>query len=60
MTASTVAQYLAALPANRRAALSAVRKANNENGGSGAHCLAAAFGMTPIFCAKAMKRGSSL
>ena len=31
MTASTVAQYLAALPADRRAALSAVRKAINEN-----------------------------
>jgi uncharacterized protein YdhG (YjbR/CyaY superfamily) len=31
MTASTVAQYLAALPANRRAALSAVRKVINEN-----------------------------
>src|SRR5438876_9401288 len=31
MTASTVAQYLAALPADRRAALSAVRKAVNEN-----------------------------
>src|SRR5439155_13913952 len=30
MTASTVAQYLAALPADRRAALSAVRKAINE------------------------------
>ncbi len=26
----------------------------------GAHGLAAAFGMTPTFCAKAMKRGSSL
>ena len=26
----------------------------------GAHCLAATFGMTPILCAKAMKRGSSL
>jgi hypothetical protein len=25
-----------------------------------AHRSAAAFGMTPIFCAKAMKRGSSL
>ena len=31
MTASTVAQYLAALPADRRAALCAVRKAINEN-----------------------------
>ena len=31
MTASTVAQYLAALPADRRAALNAVRKAINEN-----------------------------
>jgi len=31
MTASTVAQYLAALPADRRAALGAVRKAINEN-----------------------------
>jgi hypothetical protein len=31
MTASTVAQYLAALPADRRAALSAVRKAINQN-----------------------------
>ena len=31
MSASTVAQYLAALPADRRAALSAVRKAINEN-----------------------------
>ena len=31
MTASTVAQYLAALPADRRAALSAVRKAINES-----------------------------
>ena len=31
MPASTVAQYLAALPADRRAALSAVRKAINEN-----------------------------
>ena len=31
MAASTVAQYLAALPADRRAALSAVRKAINEN-----------------------------
>jgi hypothetical protein len=31
MTASTVAQYLAALPADRRAALSAVRHAINEN-----------------------------
>src|SRR5258708_12730457 len=31
MTASTVAQYLAALPADRRAALSAVRKTINEN-----------------------------
>ena len=31
MTASTVAQYLAALPADRRSALSAVRKAINEN-----------------------------
>jgi uncharacterized protein YdhG (YjbR/CyaY superfamily) len=30
MTASTVAQYLAALPADRRVALSAVRKAINE------------------------------
>ena len=27
---------------------------------TGAYGLAAAFGMTPIFCAKAMKRGSSL
>ncbi len=31
MAASTVAQYLAALPADRRAALSAVRKAINEH-----------------------------
>jgi uncharacterized protein YdhG (YjbR/CyaY superfamily) len=31
MAASTVAQYLAALPADRRAALSAVRQAINEN-----------------------------
>ena len=31
LAASTVAQYLAALPADRRAALSAVRKAINEN-----------------------------
>ena len=31
MPASTVAEYLAALPADRRAALSAVRKAINEN-----------------------------
>ena len=31
MAASTVAEYLAALPADRRAALSAVRKAINEN-----------------------------
>ena len=31
MTASTVVQYLAALPADRRAALSAVRKTINEN-----------------------------
>jgi uncharacterized protein YdhG (YjbR/CyaY superfamily) len=31
MTASTVAQYLAALPVDRRAALSAVRKTINEN-----------------------------
>jgi hypothetical protein len=31
MTASTVTQYLAALPADRRAALSAVRKVINEN-----------------------------
>jgi uncharacterized protein YdhG (YjbR/CyaY superfamily) len=31
MAASTVAQYLAALSADRRAALSAVRKAINEN-----------------------------
>jgi len=31
MTASTVAQYLVALPADRRAALSAVRKVINEN-----------------------------
>jgi uncharacterized protein YdhG (YjbR/CyaY superfamily) len=31
MTASTVAQYLAALPADRRAALSAVREVINEN-----------------------------
>jgi len=31
MTASTVAQYLAALPADRRAALSAVRQAINDN-----------------------------
>jgi len=29
MTASTVAQYLAALPADRRAALSAVRESSN-------------------------------
>jgi hypothetical protein len=26
----------------------------------GAHGLGAVFGITPIFCAKAMKRGSSL
>jgi hypothetical protein len=31
MTTSTVAQYLAALPADRRAALSAVRKVINQN-----------------------------
>ncbi len=31
MTASTVTEYLAALPTDRRAALSAVRKAINEN-----------------------------
>ncbi len=31
MAASTVAEYLAALPADRRAALSAVRKVINEN-----------------------------
>jgi hypothetical protein len=31
MTASTVAQYLAALPADRRAVLSAVRKVINDN-----------------------------
>jgi hypothetical protein len=31
ITASTVAQYLAALPADRRAALSAVRRVINEN-----------------------------
>jgi uncharacterized protein YdhG (YjbR/CyaY superfamily) len=31
MTASTVDQYLAALPADRRAALSAVRNVINEN-----------------------------
>jgi len=31
MTVSTVAQYLAALPADRRAAISAVRKVINEN-----------------------------
>jgi uncharacterized protein YdhG (YjbR/CyaY superfamily) len=31
MAASTVAQYLAALPADRRAAVSAVRKVINEN-----------------------------
>ncbi|MDQ3314969.1 MAG: hypothetical protein M3505_10160 [Verrucomicrobiota bacterium] len=31
MAASTVAQYLAALPADRRATLSAVRKVINEN-----------------------------
>ena len=31
MTVSTVAQYLAALPADRRAALSAVRKVIDEN-----------------------------
>src|SRR5256885_11883078 len=31
MAASTVDQYLAALPADRRTALSAVRKAINEN-----------------------------
>ena len=31
VTASTVAQYLAARPADRRAALSAVRKLINEN-----------------------------
>jgi len=27
---------------------------------TGVHGLAAVFGITPIFCAKAMKRGSSL
>jgi hypothetical protein len=31
-----------------------------EERGHGTHGLAAAFGITPIFCAKAMKRGSSL
>ena len=31
MAASTVAEYLAALPADRRAALNAVRKVINEN-----------------------------
>src|SRR4051812_26610102 len=31
MAASTVAQYLATLPADRRAAISAVRKVINEN-----------------------------
>ena len=31
MAASTVAQYLAGLPADRRTAISAVRKAINEN-----------------------------
>src|SRR5947209_1259069 len=31
MAASTVAEYLAALPADRRAAISAVRKVINEN-----------------------------
>ena len=31
MTASSVAEYLAALPADRRAALSAVRKVINKN-----------------------------
>jgi uncharacterized protein YdhG (YjbR/CyaY superfamily) len=31
MTASTVTQYLAALPADRRAVISAVRKTINEN-----------------------------
>ena len=31
MPASTVDQYLAALPADRRAAISAVRKAINDN-----------------------------
>ena len=31
MAAPTVAEYLAALPADRRAALSAVRKAINDN-----------------------------
>ena len=31
MTASTVAEYLAALPADRRAAISAVRKVINDN-----------------------------
>ena len=31
MTASTVAEYLAALPADRRAAFNAVRKVINEN-----------------------------
>ena len=31
MSASTVTEYLAALPADRRAALSAVRKAINED-----------------------------
>ena len=35
MSASTVAEYLAALPADRRAAISAVRKTINENLPSG-------------------------
>jgi uncharacterized protein YdhG (YjbR/CyaY superfamily) len=39
MTASTVAQYLAALPADRRAALSAVRKAINENRQAATACI---------------------
>ena len=38
MTASTVAQYLAELSADRRAALSAVRKALNENLPAAAAC----------------------
>ena len=33
---------------------------NEETAQFGAHGLGAVFGITPIFCAKAMKRGSSL
>jgi len=38
MTASTVAQYLAALPADRRAALGAAREVINENLPAAAAC----------------------